>query len=107
MANRRPGNYRENRLAGGACLASGTVPKGGAGPCVSRLCQFSNAGAYFGIEADSGALPPQQAADLANTPLTILMENRFTDGLFIETMLDFFAPVKPNEQRSNAPDSIR
>jgi hypothetical protein len=60
-----------------------------------------------GGKADSGALPPQQAAEYATTPLTILMENRFTDGSFIETVLEFLAPEEVNEQCKNAPESIR
>lgn len=61
---------------------------------------------FVGGEAISGALPPRQAAEYATTPLTILMENRFTDGIFIDTVLDFLAPNELNGQRGNAPDSI-
>ncbi|MDM8546236.1 hypothetical protein QUF61_07050 [Candidatus Venteria ishoeyi] len=52
------------------------------------------------------ALPPRQAADYVSTPLVILMENRFTDGLFINSVLDFLAPEAINEQRQNAPGFI-
>lgn len=57
-------------------------------------------------QAISGALPPRQAAEYATTPLTILMENRFTDGIFINIVLDVLAPNEINEQRRNAPNSI-
>lgn len=52
------------------------------------------------------SLPPQLAAEYVSTPLTVLMENSETDGLFLNTVLDVLAPKELNEQRQQAPDSI-
>lgn len=54
------------------------------------------------------ALPPEKAAEYVSTPLTILMENRFTDGeIFLNIVLGFLGSEALNKQRNNAPDSIR
>lgn len=68
---------------------------------------FPQCNLLVGCAADSSALSPPQAAEYVNTPLTILMENRNTDGLFIDILLDLLALDAVNEQRKNAPDAIR
>lgn len=55
---------------------------------------------------ESEALPPKQAADYVSTPLAVLMENRFTDGIFLDTVLNLLASDEMNEQRRTAPNSI-
>ncbi len=53
------------------------------------------------------ALSPESAAKYTSTPLSILMESRFTDGDdFLNTVLDFLGPDELNHQRRIAPDSI-
>lgn len=44
------------------------------------------------MKAAQGALTPKVAAIFFNRPLAVLVENRFTDGLFLETVLAFLAP---------------
>ncbi|MBI9088458.1 MAG: hypothetical protein JEZ12_04530 [Desulfobacterium sp.] len=56
---------------------------------------------------DPNTLKPEQAAKYVTKPLTILMENRFTDGeIFLNEVLKVLAPDEINEQRRLAPDSI-
>ena len=55
----------------------------------------------------STELTPEKAAKFLSTPLTILMENRFTDGeIFLNEVLNILGHDKVNEQRVVAPDSI-
>jgi hypothetical protein len=42
--------------------------------------------------AGEGTLAPKAAAYLFNRPLSVMVENRFTDGLFLETVLTFLSP---------------
>lgn len=52
-------------------------------------------------------LTPEKAAKFLSMPLTILMENRFTDGkIFLNEVLNILGHDKMNEQRLVAPDSI-
>lgn len=44
------------------------------------------------INPGDGEMTPQQAVKYVTKPLYVLMENRFTDGLFVETVLEFLAP---------------
>ncbi|MBU0499489.1 MAG: hypothetical protein KJ558_13170 [Gammaproteobacteria bacterium] len=52
------------------------------------------------------ALPPRKAAELATMPLTILMENRFTDGIFLDAVVAVLAPEPLRAQLHLAPASI-
>jgi len=56
---------------------------------------------------NSEDLSPQQAAEYICTPLAILMENRFTDGIFLDAVLYVLAPREMNVQRRTAPESIK
>lgn len=58
------------------------------------------------LKKEPEALPPKQAAEYASAPLAILMENRFTDGIFLDTALNLLASDEVNEQRRIAPSSI-
>jgi len=59
------------------------------------------------LSHDSNALEPELAAKYVNRPLTVLMENRFTDGyIFLNEVFKALASDEFNEQRQIAPDSI-
>jgi hypothetical protein len=58
------------------------------------------------IKKELGSLGPEAAARFVEKPLVLLMENRFTDGLFIDTLLDFMAPQGVKQVRERAPNAI-
>ena len=51
-------------------------------------------------------LTPQSAAIYLEKPLTILMENRFSDRLFIETVIEFLGSQELNKFLDNVPDAL-
>jgi hypothetical protein len=44
------------------------------------------------LSTDSDSIAPKSAAKLFGQPLMVYVENRFTDGLFLDTILEFLAP---------------
>lgn len=59
------------------------------------------------VDPRLGELTPQQAVRYVAKPLCVLMENRLTDGLLLETVLEFLAPEPLRQLRNrNVPDLI-
>ncbi|MGH8477287.1 MAG: hypothetical protein ACRER2_16245 [Methylococcales bacterium] len=51
-------------------------------------------------------LEPLRAAKFAERPLCVLMENQFSDGLFLDTILEHLAPQWVIKIRNEAPEAI-
>lgn len=52
-------------------------------------------------------LPPKRAAQYLKQALTILVENRFTDKLFVNTVLNNLGPPELTDFRQKVPDAIQ